>query len=123
MQSNTLGDSSLEVFWEFTRGSFVLTVLPCEFSPTAINTGNPGLPLHVEIYFALLLVPSTSGGLLSNVEKIAVLSQGTMVINHNTFDVVPLADCVGFWLIPDDILGIKRSCFAGTYCEQLKSCD
>lgn len=123
MQSNTLGDSSLEVFWEFTRGSFVLTVLPCEFSLTAINTVNPGLPLHVEIYFALLLVPSTSGGLLSNVEKIAVLSQGTMVINHNTFDVVPLADCVGFWLIPDDILGIKRSCFAGTYCEQLKSCD
>lgn len=56
-------------------------------------------------------------------KKIAVLYQGTMVINHNTFDVVPLADCVGFWLIPDDILGIKRSCFAGMYCEQLKSCD
>lgn len=87
----------------------MLTVLPCEFIPTAISTVNSGLSLHVEIYFALLLIPSTSGGLLNNVEKIAVLYQGTVVINHNTLDVVPLADCVGFWLIPDDILGIKRS--------------
>lgn len=101
----------------------MLAVLPCESIPTAINTVNSGLPLHVEINFALLLVPSTSGGLLSNVENVAVLYQGTMVINHNTFDVVLLADCVGFWLIPDDILGIKRSCSAGMCCEQLKSCD
>lgn len=102
----------------------MLTLLTCEFIPTAINTVNSGLPLHVEIHFALLLFPSTLGCLLSNVEKkIAVLYQGTMVINHNTSDVVPLADCVGFWLIPDDILGIKRSCFAGMCCEQLKSCD
>lgn len=69
--SLTVSDSSLEVFREFTntRGSFVLTVLPCEFIPTAINTVNSGLPLHGELYFALLLFPSTSGCLLSNVEK------------------------------------------------------